>query len=116
MTETVVTVQHPSQGPRPQTTTTTTSDGLGWIQFNLQYFTTIPGILKLAQLVSQQPGKHLVTICSLFCRQIFFLQFIIFIIQKLQNKQRSSSFSDLYETKQKKISIVFISEPLLFEF
>jgi len=50
MTETVITVQHPSNGTRT-TQTTTQVDGLGWIQFNLPYFGTIPGILKLVQLV-----------------------------------------------------------------
>lgn len=52
MTETVVTVQptngvhaaaHQQQAP---------GDGLAWLQFNLQYFATIPGIIKLVQLVS----------------------------------------------------------------
>lgn len=48
MTETVVTVQHqPTNGAAraPQ------SEGLAWIQFNTDYFKTIPGILKLVQLV-----------------------------------------------------------------
>lgn len=68
MNETVVTIdhnrgpqqpQHPAAprpaGPPPPTATTTQPPGgaLGWIQFNYQYFLfTIPGYLKIAQLVS----------------------------------------------------------------
>lgn len=57
MTETVVTVE---QG-RPQNTgppppkpdgQQQTQDPLSWIAYNLAYFQTIPGILKLIQLVS----------------------------------------------------------------
>lgn len=68
MNETVVTIDH-NRGPQPinhppaprptaTTTTTTTTTlppggALGWIQFNYQYFLfTIPGYLKIAQLVS----------------------------------------------------------------
>ncbi|XP_063705713.1 CKLF-like MARVEL transmembrane domain-containing protein 4 [Culicoides brevitarsis] len=46
MKETVVTVPptaaHQQQAP---------GEGLAWLQFNLQYFATIPGIIKLVQLV-----------------------------------------------------------------
>lgn len=54
MTETVVTVQptngmhaaaHQQQAP---------GQGLAWLQFNLQYFATIPGIIKLVQLVKRK--------------------------------------------------------------
>lgn len=50
MTETVVTIdRNPSAGQQPKPATQTT--GLSWLQFNIGYFTTIPGILKLVQLV-----------------------------------------------------------------
>lgn len=48
MTETVVTVQ-PTNGAAAHTQ----PQGMAWIQFNLQYFSTIPGIIKLVQLVNK---------------------------------------------------------------
>lgn len=47
MTETVITV---NSGPHAQSQQRPASD-LGWIQFNVNYFLTYPGILKLIQLV-----------------------------------------------------------------
>lgn len=54
MTETVVTVQHqPTNGAARGPP----GDSLAWIQFNVDYFKTIPGILKLVQLVSRDQWK-----------------------------------------------------------
>lgn len=53
MTETVITVSsggQQQQQPKP-------ADNLSWLQFNVNYFTTYPGIIKIVQLVSQQ--EHL---------------------------------------------------------
>lgn len=46
MTETVITVTNGAQ----QTQSRPAAD-LGWIQFNVNYFLTYPGIIKLIQLV-----------------------------------------------------------------
>lgn len=66
MNETVVTVDHnrgasplgpQSAAPKPAPAHTTVPPGsaLGWIQFNYQYFMfTIPGYLKIAQLVRSE--------------------------------------------------------------
>ncbi|KAL5278177.1 hypothetical protein ACFFRR_003055 [Megaselia abdita] len=49
MTETVVTVE---RAPGVTTTTTTTSSGgLSWMKFNLEYFKSVPGIIKIVQLI-----------------------------------------------------------------
>ncbi|CAD7089936.1 unnamed protein product [Hermetia illucens] len=52
MTETVVTVDpnrnpnpNPGQQPKPA------GGALSWLKFNIDYFTTIPGILKAVELV-----------------------------------------------------------------
>lgn len=57
MSETVVTID-PNRGaaagvgPPPQPKPAATGGALGWIKFNYQYFAfTIPGYLKIAQLV-----------------------------------------------------------------
>lgn len=47
MTETVITV---TSGPQAQSQARPAAD-LGWIQFNINYFLTYPGILKVIQLV-----------------------------------------------------------------
>lgn len=52
MTETVVTVQ-PTNGVHAAHQQQAPGQGLGWLQFNLQYFATIPGIIKLVQLVNR---------------------------------------------------------------
>lgn len=52
MTETVITVTNGAQ----QTQSRPAAD-LGWIQFNVNYFLTYPGIIKLIQLVMQR-GEH----------------------------------------------------------
>lgn len=49
MTETVVTVD-PNRPPGAQTQPK--PSGLGWVQINFSYFTTIPGIIKIVQIVS----------------------------------------------------------------
>lgn len=54
MTETVVTVDQ-SQAAPPNATQhgqAKPDNSLNWIKFNIQYFQSIPGILKLVQLVS----------------------------------------------------------------
>lgn len=53
MTETVVTVQ-PTNGMHAAHTQQAPGQGLAWLQFNLQYFATIPGIIKLVQLVRRK--------------------------------------------------------------
>ena len=54
MTETVVTVEPSNRPPvqaqaQPQKTSAATE--LNWLKFNIDYYKTIPGILKLVQLV-----------------------------------------------------------------
>lgn len=54
MTETVVTVDQ-SQAAPPNATNQAQAkpdNSLNWIKFNIQYFQSIPGILKLVQMVS----------------------------------------------------------------
>lgn len=54
MSETVVTVdpnRQPSAQPKPAAQP---QGSLSWVKFNIGYFQTIPGILKLIQLVSKQ--------------------------------------------------------------
>lgn len=46
MTETVVTVTQPTTEPPKPT------NNLGWLKINFAYFVSIPGILKLIQVVS----------------------------------------------------------------
>lgn len=57
MSETVVTIdpnRNAQQQPQQQQPKPATAPGgaLSWIKFNVGYFQTIPGILKLVQLVS----------------------------------------------------------------
>lgn len=53
MTETVVNVQEaPNNNAAPNKQQTATDSPLSWIKINVDYFKTIPGILKLAELVS----------------------------------------------------------------
>lgn len=56
MTETVVTVDQPQQATPAangaQQAQAKPDNSLNWIKFNVQYFQSIPGILKLVQLVS----------------------------------------------------------------
>lgn len=52
MSETVVTVD-PNRQPQAQPKPAAQPQGaLSWVKFNIGYFQTIPGILKLVQLVS----------------------------------------------------------------
>lgn len=54
MTETVVTVDQ-SQAAPPNAANQAQAkpdNSLNWIKFNIQYFQSIPGILKLVQMVS----------------------------------------------------------------
>uniref|UniRef100_A0A1Q3FZF5 Putative member of chemokine-like factor super family n=3 Tax=Culex tarsalis TaxID=7177 RepID=A0A1Q3FZF5_CULTA len=55
MTETVVTVDQSQAAPPPSSATgqaqAKPDNSLNWIKFNVHYFTSIPGILKLVQLV-----------------------------------------------------------------
>lgn len=62
MTETVVTVEQdrpqntggpPPQPPPKPAGPQQTQDPLSWIAYNRAYFQTIPGVLKLIQLVSE---------------------------------------------------------------
>lgn len=50
MTETVVTVA-PQPAPQPAEPPKNPNN-LGWLKINISYFATIPGILKLVQVVS----------------------------------------------------------------
>lgn len=53
MSETVVTVD-PNRQPQAQPKPAAQSQGsLSWVKFNIGYFQTIPGILKLIQLVNK---------------------------------------------------------------
>uniref|UniRef100_A0A336K1N4 CSON011303 protein n=1 Tax=Culicoides sonorensis TaxID=179676 RepID=A0A336K1N4_CULSO len=79
MTETVVTVQ-PTNGVHSAHQQQAPGDGLGWLQFNLQYFATIPGIIKLVQLELVNTG-----IAAVF-------YFIAFIVQLAAWSSIRSSF------------------------
>lgn len=66
MSETVVTIDpnrnaQQQQQPKPATAP---GNALSWIKFNVGYFQTIPGILKLVQLVS-------VLVCCLIIKLYF---------------------------------------------
>ncbi|XP_017780744.1 PREDICTED: uncharacterized protein LOC108565679 [Nicrophorus vespilloides] len=50
MTETVVTVQ-PNQAPNNNTTKPSESQTLSWLKINLDYFRTLPGKLKIAEII-----------------------------------------------------------------
>lgn len=53
MTETVVTVQNPESKPgKPGVENGNINNIFSWVEINYKYFKTLPGILKLAQLVS----------------------------------------------------------------
>lgn len=58
MSETVVTVD-PNRQPQAQPKPAAQPQGsLSWVKFNIGYFQTIPGILKLIQLVSASTEFH----------------------------------------------------------
>lgn len=53
MTETVVTVQNPeSKHGKPGVENGNAGNVFAWVEINYKYFKTVPGILKLVQLVS----------------------------------------------------------------
>lgn len=55
MSETVVTVEsnrNPAAPPKPAAPQQSGTGPLSWITFNAAYFQTVPGILKLIELVS----------------------------------------------------------------
>lgn len=53
MTETVVTVQNPESKPgKPGVENGNAGNVFAWVEINYKYFKTVPGILKLVQLVS----------------------------------------------------------------
>lgn len=53
MPDTVVTVQNPEPRPgKPGVENGSLSNMFGWVEINYNYFKTLPGILKLTQLVS----------------------------------------------------------------
>lgn len=75
MSETVVTVD-PNRQPQAQPKPAAQPQGsLSWVKFNIGYFQTIPGILKLIQLVNKQ------FFLSLFClhHQYFYYFFFRFL-------------------------------------
>lgn len=52
MSETVVTVQNPDSKPGKPGVENGNINIFSWVEINHKYFKTLPGILKLAQLVS----------------------------------------------------------------
>lgn len=54
MPDTVVTVQNPDPRPtgKPGVENGNINNFFSWVEINYNYFKTVPGILKLAQLVS----------------------------------------------------------------
>lgn len=52
MTETVVTVEQPTRNGAQPNIPPKSGNALSFLQFNINYFTTIPGYIKIAQLVS----------------------------------------------------------------
>jgi len=53
MPDTVVTVQNPESKPgKPGVENGNVNNIFSWVEINYNYFKTLPGILKLAQLVS----------------------------------------------------------------
>lgn len=54
MPDTVVTVQNPESKPgKPGVENGNINNIFSWVEINYNYFKTLPGILKLAQLVSK---------------------------------------------------------------
>ncbi|XP_055533369.1 CKLF-like MARVEL transmembrane domain-containing protein 4 [Wyeomyia smithii] len=51
MTETVVTVDQSHAAPRSNAAQAKPDNSLNWIKFNVQYFKSIPGILKVVQVI-----------------------------------------------------------------
>lgn len=77
MTETVVTVQEAprNNAANKQQQQDQNQGSLSWLRINLEYYKTIPGIIKLVQLVS--PGNGWENVCF-FCRRIrFFVSYFL---------------------------------------
>lgn len=70
MTETVVTVEQPTRNGAQPNIPPKSGNALSFLQFNINYFTTIPGFIKIAQLVG----------VFLFFYQLFFFVTVIFFI------------------------------------
>lgn len=63
MSETVVTVESGNRNnaqapPKPAGPQQSTAGPLSWITFNTAYFQTVPGLLKLIQMVSKKLNKN----------------------------------------------------------
>jgi len=75
MPDTVVTVQNPESKPgKPGVENGNVNNIFSWVEINYKYFKTLPGILKLAQLVS-------------FMRNIYVLNNKIHIIHIIRQRQ-----------------------------
>jgi hypothetical protein len=66
MSETVINVTH-VRGANGQPTNNVQGEGsnLGWIQFNVEYFLTHDGLLKLVQLVSEECVDKIIKLLTL---------------------------------------------------
>lgn len=63
MSETVVTVESGNRNnaqapPKPAGPQQSSAGPLSWITFNTAYFQSVPGLLKLIQLVSEKPARE----------------------------------------------------------
>lgn len=74
MPETVVTVQNPDSRPagKPGVENGNINNFFSWVEINYNYFKTIPGILKLAQLVSTKSHKDLYVLNRIYHRLKYF--------------------------------------------
>lgn len=65
MSETVVTVESGNRNnaqappPKPAAPQQSSAGPLSWITFNTAYFQSVPGLLKLIQLVSEEKYKKI---------------------------------------------------------
>lgn len=67
MTETVVTVEQPTRnGAQPNIPPPKNGNALSFLQFNINYFTTIPGYIKILQLVGVSLYNSLVFLVYIF--------------------------------------------------
>jgi len=63
MPDTVVTVQNPESKPgKPGVENGNVNNIFSWVEINYNYFKTLPGILKLAQLVSFMTNIYVLNI------------------------------------------------------
>lgn len=67
MSETVINVTHVrgSNGHNPNSVQGDGASNLGWIQFNIEYFLTHDGILKLVQIVSKECVVKIIKLLTL---------------------------------------------------